>query len=160
MNKYNTKLGQLLSLMNRYQFYALVKSTRSDKHYKGFSTWQQLVAMIYAQIANLHSLCSLTDSLNASGLCWHHLGIHKELARSTLSYANNNRFCAVFEKLFYVLRSTLDRGGQKKLRKNVYAIDATAISLPIRDFPCNSLLTASLNVKFPKDELIIKQPVP
>lgn len=56
MNKYNTKLGQLLSLINRSHFYALVKSSQSDKHCKGFSTWQQLVAMIYAQIANPHGL--------------------------------------------------------------------------------------------------------
>ncbi|MGP1577650.1 MAG: DUF4372 domain-containing protein [Treponema sp.] len=31
--------SQLLSLINRSQFYALVKSTESDKHCKGFSTW-------------------------------------------------------------------------------------------------------------------------
>ncbi|MGP1576803.1 MAG: DUF4372 domain-containing protein [Treponema sp.] len=37
INKYNTKLGQLLSLINRYEFYTLVKSTESDKYCKGFS---------------------------------------------------------------------------------------------------------------------------
>jgi len=43
-------------LINRFQFYALVKSTQSDKHCKRFSTWQQLVAMCYAQIANHNDL--------------------------------------------------------------------------------------------------------
>ena len=56
MNKYNTKLGQLLSLINRYQFYAHLKTTQSDKYCKGFSTWQQPVTMYYAQIANPHGL--------------------------------------------------------------------------------------------------------
>ena len=56
MNKYNTKLGQLLFLINRSQFYALVKSTQSDKYCKGFSTWQQLMTMCYAQIANHNGL--------------------------------------------------------------------------------------------------------
>ena len=80
-------------------------------------------------------LSSLTNSLNASGSCRYHLGIHKDLARSTLSYANNHRSCEVFEKLFYALHETLDKGGRKKLRKNFYAIDATEITLNIRDFP-------------------------
>ena len=135
MNKYNTKLGQLLSLINRSQFYAQAESSQSDKYCKGFSTWQQLVAMIYGQIANPHGLRSLTNSLNASGSCRYHLGIHKDLARSTLSYANNHRSCEVFEKLFYALHETLNKGGRKKLRKNFYAIDATEITLNIRDFP-------------------------
>ncbi|MGI5075614.1 IS4 family transposase [Treponema vincentii] len=74
-------------------------------------------------------------SLNTSGSCRYHLGIHKELARSTLSYANNHRSCEVFERLFYALRNTLNKGGRKKLRKNLYAIDATEISLNIHDFP-------------------------
>jgi len=56
MSKYNTKFGQLLSLINRSQFYALIKSTQSDKHCKGLSPWQQLVAMLYAQIAHPHGL--------------------------------------------------------------------------------------------------------
>lgn len=80
-------------------------------------------------------LSSLTNSLNASGSCQYHPGIHKDLARSTLSYANNHRSCEVFEKLFYVLHETLNKGGRKKLRKNFYAIDASEISLNIRDFP-------------------------
>ena len=62
-------------------------------------------------------LRSLIDSLNTSGHCRYHLGIHKELVRSTLSYANNHRCAEIFEKLFYSLRDTLDRSGQKKLQK-------------------------------------------
>ena len=135
MNKYNTKLGQLLSLINRSQFYAHVKSTQSDKYCKGFSTWQQLVTMCYAQIANPHGLRSLIDSVNASGSCRYHLGIHKDLVRSTLSYANNHRSPEVFKKLFYSLRDTLNRSGRKKFRKDFYAIDATEITLNINDFP-------------------------
>ena len=100
----------LLPLINRSQFYALIKSTQSDKYCKKFSTWQQLVTMCYAKIANHNGPRSLINSLNASGHCRYHLGIHKELTRSTLSYANNYRSAEIFEKLFYALRNTLDRG--------------------------------------------------
>ena len=40
MNKYNTKLGQLLSLLERPRFEKCVKATGADKHCKGFSAWK------------------------------------------------------------------------------------------------------------------------
>ena len=45
MNKYNTKLGQLLFLLERPRFEKCVKATGADKHCKGFSAWQQFVTM-------------------------------------------------------------------------------------------------------------------
>ena len=105
MNKYNTKLGQMLSLVNRSEFRSHVKATQSDKYCKGFSAWQQLVTMMYAQLANPNGLRSLEDSLNCTGNCLYHRGIHKDVKRSTISYANNNRTSEVFEKLFYSERA-------------------------------------------------------
>ncbi len=37
MNKYNTKLGQMLSLVGRPQFEKCVKATNADKACKGFT---------------------------------------------------------------------------------------------------------------------------
>lgn len=93
MNKYNTLLGQLLSFVPRSQFEKLVKITQADKHCKGFTTWQQFAAMSYAQLASPNGLRSLEKSLNSNRTCLYHLGIHKDLKRSTISYANNNRSC-------------------------------------------------------------------
>ena len=135
MNKYNTKLGQMLSLVNRSEFRSHVKATQSDKYCKGFSAWQQLVTMMYAQLANPNGLRSLEDSLNRTGNCLYHLGIHKDVKRSTISYANNNRTSEVFEKLFYSELATLDRSRRKLFRKHFYAVDATEISLNLNDFP-------------------------
>ena len=101
MNKYNTKPGQVLSLVNRSEFRSHVKATQSDKYCKWFSAWQQPVTMIYARLANPNGLRSLEDSLNCTGNCLYHRGIHKDVKRSTISYANNNRTSEVFEKLFY-----------------------------------------------------------
>ena len=106
--------------------------TNTVKDFRPGSSWLRCVTPKLQIITDLRSLIK---SLNASGSCRYHLGIYKELARSTLSYANNHRSCEVFEKLFYALRNTLNKGGRKKLRKDFYAIDATEISLNIRDFP-------------------------
>ncbi len=104
MNKYNTKLGQLLSLVLRPQFESLVKSMEADKHCKKFSAWQQFVAMCYAQNAKPSGLRNLENSLNCNPTCLYHLGIHKALKRSAISYANNCRSCILFEKLFYSMQ--------------------------------------------------------
>ena len=106
--------------------------TNTVKDFRRGSSWSRCVT---PKLQTITDLRSLIKSLNASGSCRYHLGIHKELARSTLSYANNHRSAEIFEKLFYALRNTLDRSGRKKLRKDFYAIDATEISLHIRDFP-------------------------
>lgn len=135
MNKYNTKLGQLLALVGRPQFEKCVKVTEADKGCKGFTAWQQFVVMVYAQLARPNGLRSLENSLNSNRTCLYHLGIPRKVARSTISYANNNRTDQIFEKLFYEILVTLDRGGRKKFRKDFFAIDATEISLNMKDFP-------------------------
>ena len=56
MSKYNTLLKQLLSFVSRPQFEKLVKITQADKHYNGFTAWQQFVTMSYAQLANPNGL--------------------------------------------------------------------------------------------------------
>ncbi len=52
MNKYNSKPVQLLSLIDRPDFIRTVMSAWSDKFYKEFSTWQQLAAMVVAQVTD------------------------------------------------------------------------------------------------------------
>lgn len=146
MNKYNTKLGQMLSFIERPQFKKIVDDTEADKYCKGFSAWQQFVIMVYAQLAHPNGLRSLADSLNSSGSLYH-LGIHKDVKRSTISYANNKRTFEVFEKLFYSVLATLDRRGRKLFRKHFYAADATEISLNIHDFPWASFRSTMSGIK-------------
>lgn len=135
MNKYNTKLGQMLSLAGRPQFEKCVSATNADKACKGFTAWQQFVSMSYAQLACPNGLRSLESSLNSNRTCLYHLGLAKGVRRSTISYANNHRASDVFERFFYEMLGTLDRSGRRKFRKDFYAIDATEISLNLHDFP-------------------------
>ena len=134
MNKRNTLLGQLLSFVSRPRFENLVKITQADKHCKGFTAWQQFVTMSYAQLANSNGLRSLENSLNSNHTSLYHLGIHKNLKRSTISYANNNRSYELFEKLLYCILETLNPCKRNKFRKDFYAVDATEVSLNMHDF--------------------------
>lgn len=147
MNKYNTKLGQLLDIIPRSEFRKLVKETESDKSCKGFNTWTQLVSMIFAQITNVTGLRSIEKALNSNAKSLYHLGISKQLARSTISYANNHRLPKVFEKLFYLLLGKVERKANKLLKNALYAIDATTISLNINDFSWAKFRTTKSGVK-------------
>lgn len=134
MNKYNTKIGQMLSLVGRPQFEKCVRATEADFACKGFSAWQQFVVMVYAQMACPNGLRSLVNSLNSNRTALYHMGVPKEVRRSTISYANNSRTPEVYESLFYQILGTLDRSGRKKFRKDFFAIDATEISLNMHNF--------------------------
>ena len=146
MNKYNTLLGQLLALVSRSEFEKLVKSSQSDKHCKGFTAWQQFVTMSYAQIASPNGLRSLANSLNCNHTSLYHLGINRDLKRSTISYANNNRNSQLFENLFYNILGTLNPRERRKFRKDFYAVDATEISLNMKDFPWAQLVCTIIKI--------------
>lgn len=94
-----------------------------------------------------NGLRSLADSLNSNRTFLYHLGISKDVKRSTISYANSTRNPEVFERLFYKILGTLDRGRRKKFRKDFFAVDATEISLSMNDFPWAEFRSTKSGVK-------------
>lgn len=89
----------------------------------------------------------LVDSLNSNRTSLYHLGISKDVKRSTISYANSTRNPEVFERLSYKILGTLDRGGRKKFSKDFFAVAATEISLSINDFPWAEFRSTKSGVK-------------
>ncbi len=49
MNKWSSVFGQILQILNRYEFEKMVRVTHSEKGTKGFRSWDQLVAMLFCQ---------------------------------------------------------------------------------------------------------------
>ena len=94
----------------------LYNPTNTTKDFRHGNNWLRCVT---PTLQTLMDLSNLTDSINASSSCRYHLGIHKDLKRSTISYANNHRNPEVFKKLFYSLRDTLNRSGRKKFRTQI-----------------------------------------
>jgi len=138
MNKYNTILGQMLDIISRSHFQKRVKEFKTEHGAKGFSSWAQLVAMLYGQISNQHGLRSLEQGMNSQQNCFYHLGITREIKRSTISYANANRdwelFKAVFENLLTEAQSINDKHGFR-FKNKLYSIDSTIIDLCLKLFP-------------------------
>jgi hypothetical protein len=100
MNKYNSIFGQILKIFPRLQFEAFVKETAASRNTKGFSSWDQFVAMLFCQLGQAHSLREICRGLATSLGKMVHLGLRKAPSRSTLAYANEHRPWQLYEKLF------------------------------------------------------------
>src|ERR1700751_3091448 len=124
----NTVLGDLLKVLPRRRFAAIVERHKGDKYIKGFSSWDHLVTLICAQLGGLSSLREVQAVWNAQAVHHYHLGTGL-IGRSTLSDANRRRPSAIFAETFAALSELADgalpRHGSEILR----LIDATPIPL-------------------------------
>lgn len=132
-NKFSSIFGQILQIFSKVEFYKAVMETGAEKGAKGFSCWQQFVAMLFCQIGHAHSLREICGGLASSLGKIRHLGIESSPNRSTLSYANEHRPWQLYQKIFYQIldKCQVLAAGRKKFRfKNkLFSLDATTISL-------------------------------
>ena len=139
MIKSGSLFTQVLSLIDRNDFSRQVERFGAEKHSKGFSCWDQFVSMMYCQMAGANSLREICGGLATSLGKLVHLGMKDAPARSTLSYANNNRPWQLYEALFcqlYGYASELAGTKQSRFRfKNpLRSIDASTIDLCLEVF--------------------------
>jgi hypothetical protein len=110
-----------------------VKETGAERRAKGFSCWQQFVAMLFCHLGRANFLREICGGLSSIFGKIRHLGINKALKHSTLSYANNHRPWQLYEKVFYQFLGKCQSIviGKKKFRfKNrLFSLDATVIEL-------------------------------
>ena len=119
----------------------------SDKYCKGFTAWNELAVMVFAQITAQNGLRSTASSMNSQRSSFYHLGIRRSVSRSTVSYAENTRSSDIYEALYYSLLSTLNRGARKLAKQKLYAVDATTIGLCMHDFPWAEFRSTKSGVK-------------
>lgn len=132
MNATGSLFSQILSLFQRSDFARHVRELKAEHRAKGFSSWDQFVAMSFCQLAQARSLREISDGLRSCEGKLKHLGLEQEPKRSTLSYANARRPWELFEKLFYDLLAQCQAiSPQKKFRfKNkLLTLDSTTVEL-------------------------------
>lgn len=134
-------LSQILGLVPRVEFEGIAKRHEAERGAKGFTCWDQFVAMVFCQLGQAHSLREIVGGLGSVLGRKVHLGLKETPKRSTLSYANSHRPWQVHRDVFYAL---LDRGAgmvrgklKRPLRfKNpLFSMDATVIDLCLSIFP-------------------------
>jgi hypothetical protein len=154
MVKTASLFSQLLSHFPRSEFDALAKKHGAERGAKGFTCWDQLVAMLFCHLAIADSLREICNGLACCLRKLTHLGLKKAPAKSTLSYANRHRPAALFEDLFFTalqrFRSQGMLGHRSKpfrFKNKLLSLDATVISLCLELFPWARFRRAKGGVK-------------
>jgi hypothetical protein len=139
--KFNTNMfGQILQIIPRNSFARLVYESRAEYCAKGFSSWDQLVAMLFCQFAQAKSLREISDGLAVTCGKLNHLGLRAAPPKSTLAYANAHRPYQLYQETFFNLLDLCHSespGKKKKFRfKNkLLSLDSTTIDLCLSLFP-------------------------
>jgi hypothetical protein len=132
--------AQIVQVIPRARFARVVRQTCAERHSKGFTSWDQCVAMLFCQFAQSKSLREISDGLAVTCGKLNHLGLRSAPAKSTLAYANAHRPWQTFERLFGELLSicrSISPGKKRKFRfKNpLLSLDASIIELCVSMFP-------------------------
>ena len=137
MNKEKYVFAQLISFLNEDKFRRIVNKFQGNRYIKHFTCWNQLLSLMFGQLSNRESLRDLIIALDAHHSKCYHLGIGRNVSRSSLARANQDRDYHIFEEYAYYL---INEARQKrateifKLGGNIYAFDSTTIDLCLAVF--------------------------
>lgn len=129
--------SQLIFFLNRSKFNRIVAKYDGDKYVKHFTCWNQLLALMFGQLSNRESLRDLIVALEAHHSKCYHLGMGKNVSKSSLARANQDRDYHIFEEYAYSLVSEAKQKRATnifKLDGDVYAFDSTTIDLCLSVF--------------------------
>ena len=137
MHKDKFVFAQLIEFLDRNHFNYLVRKYLGDKYIKFFTCWNQLLVMMFGQLAKCESLRDLIVALEAHWRKLYHLGMGKSVTRSNLAKANEQRDYRIFEDFAYHLVAVARSKSTEKIfgfGGHVYAFDSTTIDLCLEVF--------------------------
>jgi len=134
VNKFSSIFGQILQIFDKRDFLQAVRDTKAERSAKGFTCWEQFVAMLFCQLGQAHSLREICGGLATCLGKLKHLGVDDAPKRSTLSYANEHRPWQLYQQMFYHLLEKCQSMAKVQKRKfrfknKLFSLDATVIEL-------------------------------
>ena len=135
MQEHNTIIGRLLSGVNRRKFKRIVDKRNGDFAIKKLSCREQFVAIFLGQISHCDSLREIVDLIKLHSNQHYHLGIKKDIARSTLAKANETRDWRIYRDVFLDLIKNLQKNEQFQASEVIQIIDSTPINLNLTQHP-------------------------
>lgn len=132
--------SQILDLEDRKTFSHLVQRYDAQSGVRHFGCRQQIVCMAFAQLTWREGLRDIATCLNARPSNLHHLGFSQPVAKSTLTDANEQRDCRLWEDLAKGLmrKARALYAGEDlglDLANTINALDSTTINLSLTLFP-------------------------
>ena len=132
--------SQATDFLSFDDFNKFVKKYKGNYKIKTFSCWNQLLCMLFGQLAKRESLSDLVTCLQTQQSKWYHLGLGTTITKSNLAYANENRDWRIYADFAYTLIAkarkicTASSEFELKIDGNVYAVDSTTIDLCLSVF--------------------------
>ncbi|WP_158728730.1 DUF4372 domain-containing protein, partial [Flavobacterium sp. I-STPA6A] len=129
-----TLFSQIISKLDRSKFSKIVARKETDKHNKGFSSWNHLISMLFCQFAKSQSVRDISNGLRSATGNLNHLGINKAPSKSSISYQNKNRSHELFKEYYFELLQSLGQHPRFKqvkfrIKSKIFLLDSTTISL-------------------------------
>ena len=140
MNAGRTVFSQLIEHAPGKEFQKCVARYRGDSHFRGFSCWDQYLAMAFAQLTYRESLRDVEACLRSMSGKLYHMGFRGRVARATLADANERhdwRIFADFAQVLIGIARPLHASDPLgvDLKDSLYALDSTTIDLCLALFP-------------------------
>jgi putative transposase len=117
----------------RSTFDQVVNRHNADKYCKRFSHWDQLIAMLYAQLSGTTGLRPLQTAFNSHAPHLYHLGT-SPIRRSTLADANERRGDTVFSEVATWLMGQVSGQLRQESKELMFLLDSTSVTLKGREF--------------------------
>ena len=129
-----------MSFLPDREFRRCVARYNGDARPRGFSCWDQYLAMVFAQLTYRDSLRDIEACLRSLGGKLYHMGFHGRVSRSTLADANDThdwRIYADFAQVLIRIARPLYASDPMgvDLDHSLYALDSTTIDLCLSLFP-------------------------
>lgn len=140
MNAGQTIFSQLIAHTPNKEFQKCVARYRGDANLRGFSCWDQYLAMAFAQLTYRESLRDIEACLRSMTSKLFHMGFRGKVSRTTLADANERHDWRIYSDFAHALIGIArpmyaeDPIGIE-LHHSLYALDSTTIDLCLSMFP-------------------------
>ena len=125
---------QLIKLLPRDQFDVFVQQCKTDRYYKSFYSWDQLVVMLFGIFSRCDSMGEVCDGMRALAGKLNYFGMDSSPSKSTAGDALRDRENELFKLYYFALieyfKPLLSVSRKEKISfEKFYAFDSTTIAL-------------------------------
>jgi len=124
---------QIIKILPREQFDLLVRQCGSDRYYKSFFSWEQLIVMLFGIFSRCDSMGEVCDGMRALAGKLNYLGMDSAPSKSTAGDALRDRDNEVFKLYYFALikyfEPLLSVSRKERISfEKFYAFDSTTIT--------------------------------
>jgi hypothetical protein len=127
--------NQILQIIPREVVERIILEMKSDRYYKSFTTWDELVSLLFGIFTRCDSAREVCDGMAALGGKLNYLGMDSSPAKSTFNDGLNRRKEEVFEQIYFALINYFSEVLSDSRKKEevhfekFYAFDSSTIRL-------------------------------